>query len=144
MKVPGFPTLPGLPDTSKNIVFTKVFQGSKPTTLFFSELLLRVRAKHMSPIPAKSSNIIVKDNVCEPHRVLKRIQRIQRIHRKRNIRCETDPGFPTPGLRMTVVYTNSLKLRLCLASRHWLTSSSVAATHKLELQINISAWIFHT
>ena len=31
------------------------------------------------------------------------------IHRKRNIRCGTDPGFPTPGARMTVVYTNSLK-----------------------------------
>ena len=30
--------------------------------------------------------------------------------RKRNIRSRTDPGFPTPGARMTVVYTNSLKL----------------------------------
>ena len=29
---------------------------------------------------------------------------------KRNMRCRTDPGFPTPGVRMTVVYTNSLKL----------------------------------
>ena len=26
------------------------------------------------------------------------------------MRCGTDPGFPTPGARMTVVYTNSLKL----------------------------------
>ena len=33
-----------------------------------------------------------------------------RIRRKRNIRSRTDPGFPTPGARMTVVYTNSLKL----------------------------------
>ena len=24
-------------------------------------------------------------------------------HRKRNMRCGTDPGFPTPGARMTVV-----------------------------------------
>ena len=32
------------------------------------------------------------------------------IHRKRNIQSRTDPGFPTPGARMTVVYTNSLKL----------------------------------
>ena len=42
----------------------------------------------------------------EPHGILHRIQRIQR---KRNIRSRTDPGFPTPGARMTVVYTNSLK-----------------------------------
>ena len=32
------------------------------------------------------------------------------FRRKRNIRSRTDPGFPTPGARMTVVYTNSLKL----------------------------------
>ena len=32
------------------------------------------------------------------------------FHRKCNIRSRTDPGFPTPGARMTVVYTNSLKL----------------------------------
>ena len=38
------------------------------------------------------------------------LQRIQRIHRKRNIRSRTDPGFPAPGARITVVYTNSLKL----------------------------------
>ena len=49
-------------------------------------------------------NAIVKNNVCQPHGIL------NRIHPKRNIRCETDPGFPTPGVRMTVVYTNSLKL----------------------------------
>ena len=42
-----------------------------------------------------------------PHRVLKWIQRIQR---KRNISGRTDPGFPTPGAKMTVVYTNSLKI----------------------------------
>ena len=34
---------------------------------------------------------------------------LKRIPRKRNIWCRTDPGFPTPGVRMTVVYTNSLK-----------------------------------
>ena len=39
----------------------------------------------------------------EPHGTLKRLKR------KRNIRSRTDPGFPTPGARMTVVYTNSLK-----------------------------------
>ena len=43
----------------------------------------------------------------EPHGILKRIYRLKR---KRNIRSRTDPGFPTPGARMTVVYTNSLKL----------------------------------
>ena len=44
--------------------------------------------------------------------ILNRIFRIFRIFRipwKRNQRCRTDPGFPTPGVRMTVVYTNSLK-----------------------------------
>ena len=46
----------------------------------------------------------------EPHGILHRIHRIQRIHRKRNIRSRTDPGFPAPGARITVVYTNSLKL----------------------------------
>ena len=49
----------------------------------------------------------------EPHGILKplkRLRRLNRIHRKRNIRSRTDPGFPTPGARMTVVYTNSLKL----------------------------------
>ena len=38
------------------------------------------------------------------------LQRIQRIQRKRNMPGRTDPGFPTPGAKMTVVYTNSLKL----------------------------------
>ena len=28
---------------------------------------------------------------------------------KRNILCKTDPSFPAPGVRMTVVYINSLK-----------------------------------
>ena len=38
------------------------------------------------------------------------------FRRKRNIRSRTDPGFPTPGARMTVVYTNSLKLnKVCLS-----------------------------
>ena len=32
------------------------------------------------------------------------------IYRKRNMQCGTDPGFPTPGARMTVISTNSLKL----------------------------------
>ena len=52
----------------------------------------------------------VKTVVFEPHGILKPIYRIYRIPRKRNIWCRTDPGFPTPGVRMTVVYTNSLKL----------------------------------
>ena len=38
------------------------------------------------------------------------LQRIQRIQRKRIQACRTDPRFPTPGGRMTVIYTNSLKL----------------------------------
>ena len=36
------------------------------------------------------------------------------FRRKRNIRSRTDPGFPAPGARITVVYTNSLKLYIML------------------------------
>ena len=36
------------------------------------------------------------------------LRRIHRIRRKRIQPCRTDPGFPTPGGRMTVVYPNSL------------------------------------
>ena len=65
------------------------------------------------------SGKIVKKNLIfhnknEPHRILKRLRhlkRLKRLKRKRNIRSRTDPGFPTPGARMTVVYTNSLKLQ---------------------------------
>ena len=64
-----------------------------------------------SPIPGKSAKIIIKTSIWEPHGILKRMTRMKRIHRKRNIRCRTDPAFPTPGVRITVVYTNSLKLR---------------------------------
>ena len=56
--------------------------------------------------PQNCKKHIVFHNKNEPHGILHRIYRIQR---KRNMRCGTDPGFPTPGARMTVVYTNSLK-----------------------------------
>ena len=57
--------------------------------------------------PAKCVKIIELSSILWPHGVLKRIYRIQR---KRNILGRTDPGFPTPGVRITVVYTNSFKL----------------------------------
>ena len=60
-------------------------------------------------LPAKSAKIIVLSSIFGPHGILKRIHRIRRIHRKRNMAGRTDPGFPTPGAKMTVVYTNSLK-----------------------------------
>ena len=85
---------------------SKVFKVRSQHHWFFQGFL-RIRVKNRSPIPAKSVKIIVKINVCEPHEILNRIHSLKR---KRNIRCETDPGFPTPGVRMTVVYTNSLKL----------------------------------
>ena len=44
--------------------------------------------------------------------ILNRIVRIKRILRKCNQRCGIDPGIPTPGVRMTVVYTNSLKITI--------------------------------
>ena len=59
--------------------------------------------------PAKCAKIIVNSSKNEPPGTLKRIYRYYRIHRKRNMRGGTDPGFPTPGARITVVYTNSLK-----------------------------------
>ena len=58
---------------------------------------------HFPAKVAKSDWVLFK---IKPPGVLKRIHR---IHRKRNTPCRTDPGFPTPGGRMTVVYTNSLK-----------------------------------
>ena len=60
--------------------------------------------------PKKGPGVLFFHNHRRPLGILKRIHRIQRIHRKRNIRSRTDPGFPTPGARITVVYTNSLKL----------------------------------
>ena len=56
----------------------------------------------------------------EPHGTL---NRIQTIHRKRNIWSRTDPGFSAPGVRITVVYTNSLKLTS--ASIHKMPSENV-------------------
>ena len=61
------------------------------------------------PFPAKCIKIMELSSILWPHGILKRIQRIHRIHRKRNMPGRTDPGFPTPGAKMTVVYTNSLK-----------------------------------
>ena len=59
--------------------------------------------------PAKSAEILELSSIFGPPGILRRIQRIQRIQRKRDTASRTDPGFPTPGSRMTVVYTNSLK-----------------------------------
>ena len=62
--------------------------------------------------PGKNAKIMILSSILWPPGTLNRIhriQRIQRIQRKRNQRCGTDPGFPTPGARMTVVYTNFLK-----------------------------------
>ena len=49
---------------------------------------------------AKTARGVLQD---EPPGILHRIQRIYRIYRKRIQLCRTDPGFPTPGVRMTVV-----------------------------------------
>ena len=57
--------------------------------------------------PEKCEKNIVNNTKNEPAGIL---NRIYRIRPKRNIRSRTDPGFPTPGARITVVYTNSLKL----------------------------------
>ena len=79
----------------------------RPKTLIF--------LKFNSHFPAKSAKIIVLSSIFGPHGTLIRIQRIFRIHRKRNISGRTDPGFPTPGAKMTVVFTNSLKLLMQLS-----------------------------
>ena len=71
--------------------------------------------------------------VFEPPGTLNRIHRIHRIHRKRNIRCGTDPGFPTPGVRMTVVYTNSLKLSIDIIHGCYAWILSMAIIHVTDL-----------
>ena len=86
-------------EREQNRDFPLVVEGSKPKTLFFPRFL-RAWAKNRSRIPAKSAQTIVETSVSEPHGIL---QRIHRIQRKRNMRCGTDPGSPTPGARMTVV-----------------------------------------
>ena len=60
--------------------------------------------------PAKCAKIAVLYSLFEPPGTLNTIRRIHRIQRKWATAGRTDPGFPTPGGRMTVVYTNSLKL----------------------------------
>ena len=86
--------------------------------------------KNGNHFPAKLSKNIIFHSKNEPHGILSRLNRLNRLKRKRNIRSRTDPGFPTPGARMTVVYTNSLKLallgrtcashatRCCLVGKH--------------------------
>ena len=80
----------------------------------------KVRVKNSSPIPAKSAEIIVLSFILWPHGTLNRIHYFPLLSitfpRKRNTRCGTDPGYPAPGSRITVVYTNSLKLgnRVCI------------------------------
>ena len=60
--------------------------------------------------PKNCPKTLFFQNKNEPHGILRRIRR---IHLKRNIRSRTDPGFPAPGARITVVcHTNSLKLFL--------------------------------
>ena len=82
--------------------------AKNPILIFLS--ILKVRVKNSSPIPAKTAEINILSFILWPHGTPKRIQPIHRIPRKRNMRCGTDPGFPTPGARMMVVYTNSFKL----------------------------------
>ena len=87
--------------------------------------------------PAKSAEILELSSIFGLPGILHRIQQIQRIHRKRDTASRTDPGFPTPGSRMTVVYTNSLKLVLSAVSTEnkrvrraareiWFDSGSIA------------------
>ena len=101
---------PGSPDclgkAKTNVFFLRFFKV-RSQKQWFSLGSLRVRAKNGSPIPAKSAKSIVKQGTSAPHGVLCRFYRLQRF---RNIWCRTDPRFPAPGGRMTVVYTNSLKL----------------------------------
>ena len=72
--------------------------------------------------PAKCAKIMRGVLQDEPPGILHRIQgsatfqRIYRIYWKRIQLCRTDPGFPTPGVRMTVV--NKLpQIRMPVVSR---------------------------
>ena len=55
---------------------------------------------------AKTARGVLQD---EPPGVLKTMNRMNRMKRKRIQLSRTDPRYPTPGGRMTVVNTNSLK-----------------------------------
>ena len=68
--------------------------------------------KNGDHFPAKLWKQIIFHSKNESHGTLKRLNRLKR---KCNIRSRTDPGFPTPGARMTVVYTNSLKLLIIIS-----------------------------
>ena len=61
--------------------------------------------------PGKCAKITVLSSSFGLPGILNTIQRIYRIYRKRAQLSRIDPRFPTRGVGITVVYTNSLKLR---------------------------------
>ena len=57
----------------------------------------------VSIFPEKWPGVLCFYSHRRPGGILQRIHRFHRFHRFRNLRCRTDPGFPAPGARMTVV-----------------------------------------
>ena len=66
------------------------------------------------PIPAKSAESARGMLSNGPPGIMHQIQSFHRIHRKRIQMTRTDPGFPTPGDRMTVSNTNS-QISVCIS-----------------------------
>ena len=96
-----------LPNCSWKIQ-TEPHKPERPKTLIF------LRFSHH--FPAKCVKIIELSSILWPHGILVRIQRIQRIRRirrKRDTASRTDPGFPTPGSRMTVVSYKTPSNKTC-------------------------------
>ena len=72
--------------------------------------------KNGEHFPANLFKNLIFHSKNKPHGILQRICRSCRLKRKRDIWSKTDPGFPTPGARMTVVYTNVIACTVCTNS----------------------------
>jgi|OM-RGC.v1.030501985 hypothetical protein len=95
----------------KNIYVPSAFaQGIKPKAQMFIGFFSRSGPKSKIPIPAKCAEIIELSSKYWPLGIPNQIHQIHRVQSKCIQPCRTDPGVPTPGARMAVVYTNSLKL----------------------------------
>ena len=97
---PGAPH--GLTGRKPLIFLIKVFPGLKPRTLIFL-WFFKGQAQFGYPFSGQMCQ-----NYCTycNYSIFERLGvlvRIPRIPRKRNMPCKTDPGFPTPGGRMTVI-----------------------------------------
>ena len=94
----------------KTFIFLRFFVNGWSQKPRFSLGFLMVHLNNCPHFPANNAKIVVLYSLFGGPGVLKRIYWIYQIYRKCATASSTDPGFSTPGGRMTVVYTNSLKL----------------------------------